>query len=190
MQKGLSWKHHTPPAPPPSPGTSKVKPIEKKKISEYFTKKENQQIPGEKKTINNVNKKPNQPSPSRPKTKPKPALSHKKKKNEKNEKKTVTQLRGFWTKFAEEQKQKRKNEEEKSIQQTSTTVKRKVKESIAAPESAFPDLACSNPVTNSCNLGSDNPNILEPSKRPNRARIKKKSETNYSGDSTKNRISD
>ena len=188
----LKAPSHNPP--PPSPGTSQGKTIEKKKITEYFIRKENQHIPGEKKISSNISKIPNQPSPSRPRTKPKPALSQKKRKNEKNESKTVTQLRGFWTKFAEEQKQKRKNEEENCTQQARIPVKRKIQESMAAPESTVPDLASSKLATNSCTLGSDNPNVPEHSKRPDRARIKikMKRETNYnySGDSTKNRISD
>ena len=184
----LKAPSHNPP--PPSPGTSQGKTMEKKKITEYFIRKENQHIPGEKKILSNINKIPNHPSPSRPRTKPKPALSQKKRKNEKNEKQTVTQLRGFWTKFAEEQKQKRRNEEENRTQQARIPVKRKIQESMAAPESTVPDLASSKLATNSCTLGSDNPNVPEHSKRPDRARIKMKSETNYSGDSTKNRISD
>ena len=153
-------------------------------MTDYFTRKENK--PDEKKILTN-----NKPSPARPKSNSKPAQSLKKKTKTSgvNEKKTVTQLRGFWTKFAEEQKKKKRNEEEITEKTRNNENKKKTQENKLASENTSTDVAYCKPAMNSCTLvRSDNPNIPEHSKRPAKARIKLKSENNCSGDSPKNRI--
>ena len=154
-------------------------------MTDYSTRTEMKIIQDEKKISTN-----NKPSPARPKNNPKPAQSLKKKKSVVNEKKTVTQLRGFWTKFAEEQKQKKRKEEEITQKTRNNENKKKeIQENKLAPEITGPDVAYCKPAMYSCTqVRSSNPNIPEHSKRPAKARIKLKSENNCSGDSPKNRI--
>ena len=159
-------------------------------MTDYFTRTEMKTIPDEKKITTN-----NKPSPPRPRNHPKPAQSLKKKKNVEKQKKTVTQLRGFWTKFAEEQKQKKRREEEITQKTRNNENKKKeTQENKLAPEITGQDVEYCKPTMNSYGHGqvhSNNPNntnIPEHSKRPAKARIKLKSENNCSGDSPKNRI--
>ena len=123
---------------------------------------------------------PNQPSPARQKRKHKPVQSAKKRKSKEEEKKTVTQLRGYWTKFAEQQKEKRKKIEVKIPNKTEETPK--------SPAFIEPELACSNTSANSSNSVRDGEKLPERSNLPGNPRIKLKSEMNCSRESSQTGI--
>ena len=129
------------------------------KIAEIFIRKEKTK-PGNQNT-------PNKPSPARRKETPKPVQSAKKRKKKEEEKKSVTQLRGYWTKFAEQQKEKRKNNEEKP----------------KSPAFQDQELACSNKSAKSSKIVREGEMLPEHSNLPGKPRIKLKSEMNCSRES-------
>ena len=119
---------------------------------------------------------------------PKPAQNSKRKEKLEKQKKTVTQLRGFWTKFAEDQKLKKAREEELS-RKTRKTSEKETEGNKLPTETTIRDKVHCKPTMDSCKQVQSNKFIPEHSTRPAKARIKLKSETNYSGDLDKNKIS-
>ena len=106
----------------------------------------------------------------------------------KKQKNTVTQLRGFWIKYAEEQKLRKAKEEET----TRPTNNKETTENKLPTETAIQDAVhCKSRKATmvSCKQVQGNNFILEHSNRPAKAKIKPESETNYSRDLDKNRIS-
>ena len=132
-------------------------------------------------TTNNKNRTPKE------RNNQKPAQHSKRKEKMEKQKKTVTQLRGFWTKFAEEQKLRKAREEE-----TSRKTSEKETEGNKLPtETTIQDKVhckATKATMVSCKQVQSNKFIPEHSIRPAKARIKLKSETNCSGDSDKNKI--
>ena len=140
------------------------------KIAEIFTRKEKTK-PGNQNT-------PNKPSPARRKETPKPVQSAKKRKKKEEEKKSVTQLRGYWTKFAEQQKEKRKKNEEKPVK-----IPNKTDEKPKSPAFQDQELACSNKSAKSSKIVREGEMLPEHSNLPGKPRIKLKSEMNCSRES-------
>ena len=133
-------------------------------------------------TTNNKNRTPKE------RNNQKPAQHSKRKENLKKQKNTVTQLRGFWTKYAEEQKL-RKAKEEETTRQTSN---KETTENKLPTETTIQDAVhCKSRKATmvSYNQVQGNDFILENSNRPAKAMIKQESEINYSRDFDMNRIS-